>query len=248
MTLSISITIADDVDPRLYLEAQMAALGFCRAPAPSREPNSIEGIRRAIESTTHERAPAPVTEMVAETLAEVMTEAESGEAASPAVKRERGKPSPGRQRHSRQEVEEDEAAEAAEAAQRAGVEPAAPEPVIEEPPAPVQQISAGEERIDPAADPEPPAADIFAEPAPPAEPKTLEDVKRALGAYVTAFGMAAAQTDGQLIFREVLGAPPAGETAWRMTLIPADGGKFDAVVAAIERAIAVNPYKRERIA
>lgn len=51
---------------------------------------------------------------------------------------------------------------------------------------------------------------------------TTEDVKAAIGAYVAKFKLPATQEDGPGIFKSVLGAPPAGEPYWKLSILPQD--------------------------
>ena len=53
----------------------------------------------------------------------------------------------------------------------------------------------------------------------PAKPITVDDLRGAMGAYVAAHGMPATQEDGPSIFGDVLGAPPKGEAAWKLSLL-----------------------------
>jgi hypothetical protein len=124
-----------------------------------------------------------------------------------APKRERGQPSPGKARRTKAEIAEDEAADTAGVTEQA------------------QSISSGEERVGPEDDAETQAQDEADEQAEveasrdPEEPLTVEDLKSAMSAYVTKFGMPATQEDGVNIFASALGNPPAGEAAWKMTLV-----------------------------
>lgn len=61
-----------------------------------------------------------------------------------------------------------------------------------------------------------------------ADEVTLDDIRQAIGAYVTKFGMPAAQEDGPGIFRSVLGTPPEGEAYWKMSILPQDQAKLAA--------------------
>lgn len=51
---------------------------------------------------------------------------------------------------------------------------------------------------------------------------TTEDVKAAIGKYVAKFQLPATQEDGPGIFKSVLGAPPAGEPYWKLSILPTD--------------------------
>jgi len=72
---------------------------------------------------------------------------------------------------------------------------------------------------------------------------TIEDVRAAAAEYVKTFGMDAAQADGGAILQAALGAPPAGEQIWKMSIIPA--GMHGRVVAAFNEALAKNPFQRD---
>jgi len=62
----------------------------------------------------------------------------------------------------------------------------------------------------------------------PDKPVTVEDVKAAIGQYVAKFQLPATQEDGPGIFKSVLGAPPAGEPYWKLSILPADQAKLAA--------------------
>lgn len=145
-------------------------------------------------------------------------------AAADAPKRERGKPAPGRARRTKEEIAEDEAADKADAAGSSAF-----------------GISTGGDRVNPeeaAQD----AADEAAEDAAnrdAAKPLTLDDVKNAVGLYVTKFGAGdfekgrqIASEDGPGLFVDVLGQPPAGEPFWKFSILPTDQDKIAAMVKA----------------
>jgi hypothetical protein len=139
-------------------------------------------------------------------------------------KRERGKPSPGKSRRTKEEVAEDEAADAAE------------QEVI-------ANISTGEERIDPtspedaAQDAEDEAAEAEAVATPEA---TADDVRAALGKYVKAYGMPAAMEDGPKVLALLF-----GDKCAKISDIPADPASYAKAVAGIDEMLVKNPYKRE---
>lgn len=62
------------------------------------------------------------------------------------------------------------------------------------------------------------AAEVEATRAPD-KPLTVDDVMAEVGGYVQKHGMPAAQEDGPAIFSSALGTPPAGEQAWRKSLL-----------------------------
>lgn len=150
----------------------------------------------------------------------------TGVTAADTPKRERGKPAPGRARRTKEEIAEDEAADAADAAA------ASDQP---------QNIQTGGERINPeeaAQDATDEAAEDAAN-ADPEKPLTLDDVKNAVGLYVTRFGEGdfekgrqIASEDGPGLFVDVLGAPPAGEAFWKFSILPTDQDKLAAMVKA----------------
>jgi hypothetical protein len=156
------------------------------------------------------------------------TEVQTGGTTTEAPKRERGKPAPGRARRTKEEIAEDEAADKADA------EAAAARGNISTDP---------ENRVDPEDDPEVQAQDAADEQAEvdanrDAEaPLTVEDLKAVMSQYVEKFGMPATQEDGVKIFADAIGTPPAGEAAWKMTLVAAAGqDKLKAAIAAWKAA------------
>ena len=72
----------------------------------------------------------------------------------------------------------------------------------------------------------------------PEKPLTVEDVKNALSKYIAKFGMDNTKEDGAGIFFSALGAPPAGEAFWRMSILPSDQASLSKCVAAWEAAAA----------
>lgn len=219
---------------RRYLSRAMAALGF--------EPASPT-LRQVGEAAYAAGFKVEVDLGAAEAVADegpnyaAMKAAHDAEQAAP--KRERGKPSPGRARRTKEEIAEDEAADAADAAQA--------------------NISTGEARVDPA-NPEPEdSAEDQAQDAideaeeveaarDPVKPLTNDDLKAEMTAYVQRFGIPAVQEDGAKIFRAGLGEPPAGETAWRLSLVGDDQERLVKAVAAWKAALAENPFKRASVA
>lgn len=145
--------------------------------------------------------------------------------------RERGKPSGGRSRRTKEEIAEDEAADAAEAAGG------------------TQNIQNGEERTNPADAPETAAKDKADEKADPVNASineaTPDALRAVMGEYAQLYSMAAVTEDGQKIFVAALGAAPdAG--VWKVSTIPAD--KLATAIKVWEEAAAKNPYKREVVA
>lgn len=140
----------------------------------------------------------------------------AGESAEQTAARVRGQPAPGKTRRTKAEIAEDEAAGTT-----------------------TQGISTGESRVGPEDDAETQAqdeadekAEVEAEREPDA-PLTTEDLKEAMSAYVTKFGIPATQEDGAKMFVAALGKPPAGEAAWKLSLVGAAGQDH------IKKAIAV---------
>jgi hypothetical protein len=164
-------------------------------------------------------------------------EVQSGGTTAP--QRERGKPSPGRARRTKEEIAEDEAADAAEAAGSGA-----------------SQISSNpENRVGPEDDAETQTQDEADEQAEvdanrePEKPMTRDDVKAAMTKYLQAFGMNATQEDGPRLIAEVLGAPPKGEEAWKLSLVPEDNqAGLAKLVSAFAQATRDNPYKRTKVA
>lgn len=146
-----------------------------------------------------------------------------------APKRERGKPSAGRARRTKEEIAEDEAADAAEASA----------PTADEKPL----ISTGEERIDPTteADAAQDAADEAAEAEAIKAPElTHDDVRAALQKYLTAYGTPAAMEDGPKVLTMMFGAEVT-----KVSAVPADQASLAKAVAGIGEMLVKNPFKRE---
>lgn len=74
----------------------------------------------------------------------------------------------------------------------------------------------------------------------PEAPLTVDDVKQAVGLYVTKFGMPAVQEDGPKLFESLLGTPPAGERFWKMTILPTDQPTLAKIIAAWKAAAAAD--------
>lgn len=141
--------------------------------------------------------------------------------------RERGKPSGGRSRRTKEEIAEDEAADAADAAAAAA--------------AGAQNISTGEECKDPAEDVEQDKKDEAADAVnAPAAEATVEGLRSVMGEYAKVYGMQAVQADGAKIFVAALGTPTEGAT-WKVSTVPAD--KIGMAVTAWSEALVKNPFK-----
>lgn len=157
---------------------------------------------------------------------------EAAAVAAEAPKRERGKPSPGRARRTKEEIAEDEAAEVAEAA--ANAEPAGPQPNITAEP---------ENRVDPAEaaqDAEDEAADEANAPAPEA---TRDDVRAAMLAYQGAYGTPALMADMTAILNEEY---PAGGVT-KLSEIPDTPADFAKITARLNDALTNNTFSREKV-
>ena len=226
MTMKIEVTIPEDAirgeDAATYLAQAMSAIGFARKvtlPMPAAAPTHPYPDGQGVPASGFG--------------SEAPKDAEKIGSAVAGATRERGKPSPGRQRRTKEEIAEDEAAEKAAE--------------------PVANISTGAERIDPSQvdDAEVVAQDDADEAAEveehrdEAKPLTVDDVKAVVGTYVAKYGMAAVQEDGPKIFVEALGTPPEGNAYWKMSILPADQEKLAHVIDVWNRAVAQNPLKRE---
>ncbi|MFY7925550.1 MAG: hypothetical protein ACOVN5_07045 [Aquidulcibacter sp.] len=105
-------------------------------------------------------------------------------------------------------------------------------------------ISSGEERVNPEEEAQDQADEAAEADQGPGRTFTADDVRDAMGLYVNKFGMDAAQEDGPGLLVDVLGAPPAGNLFWKLSIIPAD--KYEAVRDAwVSAATGVQRYKRK---
>jgi hypothetical protein len=155
-----------------------------------------------------------------------------------APKRERGKAAQGRARRTKEEIAEDEAADKADAAAAsAGAETGAE--VAD------RQISTSpEDRHDPnnpddVADAADEAAETAAAKAETGNKLTHDDVRNALGAYVKAYGMPAAQEDGPKVITLMF-----GEGKSKVSDIPDTQEDLAKAVAGIKEMTTKNPYSR----
>lgn len=150
--------------------------------------------------------------------------------------RERGKPSEGRARRTKEEIAEDEAADKADAAVAAAGAETGGEVAD-------RQISNDpENRTDPdnpqdAADE---AAETEATKAASGKALTHDDVRNELGAYVKAYGMAAAQEDGPKVIALMF-----GEGKTKVSDIPDDQASLAKAVAGVKEMTQKNPYERK---
>jgi hypothetical protein len=222
MTMKIEVTIPED-DVRAgkaaaYLADAMSAIGFRR---PACAPTTV---RIAVPPSFVTPEGREVIDPAPEHFGEV--EAPAAEAEAP--KRERGKPSPGRARRTKEEIAEDEAADKADAE-------AAPEAK--------PLISTGAERIDPTnpEDAAQDAADEAAEAEATAAPElTHDDVRAALKKYLDAYGTPAAMEDGPKVLKMLF-----GDSAAKVSDVPTDQASLAKAVAGIEEMLVKNPFKRE---
>ncbi len=162
---------------------------------------------------------------------EPITQAQAEALVAAATKRERGKASPGSTRRTKAEIAEDEAADAADAAAKS--------PPVE------RDITNNPENrgADDEATAEQDAADEKAEADAKVDasaPLTHDDVCAAMGKYVKAYGMAAAQADGPILIQRVLG----DETKSKISELPDDQAVLAKAVAGVEEMISKNPFKR----
>lgn len=246
MSIEIKIGLGDADVSAAMLEQHMAALGFTRR-APTMAVTAVEAPRR--ETSSHasgtasemiaraEQAAGSMTDEQRQQIEDNRAKAIAEQSAAPEPKRERGKPSAGRARRTREEIAEDEAAERSE--QEAAGEPAA--------------ISTGENRAGPEDEPEVQEQDRADEQAEAEAAKaarvektgkvlTHDDVRTALGTYVTKYGMAAAQQDGPKLIAKV-----CGDGKVKISDIPDDQEVLGKVVAGVQEMLEKNPFGREAV-
>ncbi len=252
MTMKIEVTIPEGEiqagASAQYLARAMEAIGYSRGVSLPLPAVATPGCANpAVAAPSAANLENYIAGIAAER--EEVTQAAAAEQAE-APKRERGKPSPGRARRTKEEIAEDEAADAAEAAAPLTVvkhvtlpDDATSEQVAEAFAGLKANISTGEERIDPATaeDAAQDAADEAAE-AEVVKPKELshDDVRAALQKYVTRFGMAAAMEDGPKVFTMLF-----GDEVVKVSAVPSDQDSLGKAVAGIEEMLTKNPFKRE---
>lgn len=248
MTLKIEVTVPEAIvlkgGAASYLGDTMGAIGFYRAPgimathafagASARDWSEDDGGLSA-ETYVADSAPEADGEVLGARAASSVDREEEARAPEPVqpvapVARERGKPSPGRQRRTKEEIAADEAADAADAA--ASATPKEAEPPL--------NISTGEERIDPQ-DEADEQAEADAHKADKAPKLTHDDVRKAIGKYVEAYGIAACQQDGAALLTTL-----SGPGKNKVTDIPDTQEALAAAVAAFEDMLAKNPHGREK--
>lgn len=157
----------------------------------------------------------------------------SAAAPDEAPKRERGKPSEGRARRTKEEIAEDEAADAADAAAKTAGEETGAEVAD-------RQISTSpEDRVDAEQDAADEAAETEAAKVETGNKLTHDDVRNALGAYVKAYGMPAAQEDGPAVITLMFGEGKA-----KVSDIPDTQEDLAKAVAGIKEMTTKNPYSR----
>ncbi len=241
MTLRIEVTVPEDAirnkEAASYLADAMAAIGFSRGVSlPMPAPVRVDEQGRAVQSATASDAPTGLT---AQGTVGLLTVAEAAPVVQTEPTRERGKPAPGRARRTKEEIAEDEAADKidAEYARSYAAKVEAEE-------AEQANISTGEERVDPADIAAQDKADEKAEVEEHRKALTVDDLKSVMGGYVKKFGMEATQEDGPKIFTEALGAPPAGQPAWKVSLLDGDQERLAKAVDMWTKAVDLNPLKR----
>ena len=161
--------------------------------------------------------------------------------------RQRGQPSPGKQRRTKAEIAEDEAAENAEASS----DPVTLEQVKKDHAEQAAISTTPEDRQDPE-NPDPvddeatAEADAADEAAESAQQKsgdapTHDDIRGILGKYRDVYGMDAAMEDGPVVLQEV-----CGEGVVKISDVPDD--KIAAVLDAIKKAGNENRFDRKQVA
>lgn len=193
-----------------YLARCMEAIGYTRGVSLSLPPLS-------------EADMAKVKADIAAGPNEVIMTAPSATVLTEAPKRERGKPSGGRARRTKEEIAEDEAADAAEALNGEVMPPE------------TQSISIGEERIDPAQAAQDAADErAQAEATKAAEGKayTRDDVRSAMVEYVNAHGSGEMAEDLLKVLAKLY---PANDVT-KLSEIPDNSDDFLAVINGLSNA------------
>jgi hypothetical protein len=208
----------------------------------------LKGLSDGLLSSVALPSPAPAeapTDESGQSAGFVTNTPRAGESeAQTAVRRERGKPAPGRARRTKEEIAEDEAADAADQANTTDSFSSIDAAVK-------QSISTGEERVDPANVEAQDKADEQAEVEQTRsedKPLTVDDVKAVINQYVDKYGLPATQEDGPKIFVEALGAPPEGEPYWKLSLLGgASQDQLKKTVTIWTKAVELNPLKRTAV-
>lgn len=211
MSMKIEVTIPEAIvevgGASDYLARCMTAIGYSRGvslPMPSEAPTKDRYLAEVLKQAS-EKAEAQVAER------------------TEAPKRERGKPSGGRARRTKEEIAEDEAADAAEALNGEVMPPE------------TQSISTGEERIDPAQAAQDAADErAQAEATKAAEGKayTRDDVRSAMVEYVNAHGSGEMAEDLLKVLAKLY---PANDVT-KLSEIPDNSDDFLAVINGLSNA------------
>lgn len=199
MTLKIEVTVPEEHihgdGASKYLASALSAIGYSRHVSDERAIGKAPELAMPYAKSTmdiiqeHLDAPGEIAAAPASVLDEPSVQAA-------VAKRERGKPSPGRARRTKEEIAEDDEAERVAAIYAAGggvtdQNSANKELAIVEGHDPRPAISTGEERVDPAAAAQD-AADEAAETASSDGAPTLNDLRRLMGDVQRKHGMATA--------------------------------------------------------
>lgn len=268
MTLKIEVEVPFDMimNDRAdsYLDRALSAIGYRRS---TRDTGPVTGYvttdtSQLVTASAGMNNPVQESEYTPPTLPSVLNET----SVQQAVKRERGKPSPGRARRTKEEIAEDEAADAADAMFAVDPNAKVGAPIQREPEGQAVMTAAQAETLQnpvvsgPVDSPEVEAQDKADEQAEveanrkPEQPLTHEDLRNAMGGYVNTYGFAAAQADGPTIFLDALGAVPSGTkdsegkdvTSWKLSIVPES--KLAVAIAAWKAAVENNPFDREKVA
>lgn len=201
--MSVQITIHGDSAKEALAELFGMAGGISPSVAPATAPTPV---------------PAPGAGAAEAQFGAVVSAA--SDLSADTAKRERGKPSPGRARRTKEEIAEDEAADAADAATQAQ-EPAA-------------NISTGDERVNPEEAAQDAADEAADEANAPAATASRDDVRAAMTAYNTKFGMGVLTAD----MTAILAAHWPDGSVMKLSEIPEDPAAFAAVIAALTAKLA----------
>ena len=221
------ITITIDGHSAQHVRAEMARLlGVADAPGAATVPGDAGYDAESTTSDSPETGrpeklnPIKVPdEPITEQQAEALVEQAHGNASEQKPVRERGKPSPGKARRTKEEIAEDEAADKADAELRAAGEET--DAIV-----PDKHVETDDD-----ATAEQDAADEAAETDAEAKELTLDDLRKAVGVYAHKFGVAAASED----IRDIIGFP--------MIECPED--KLADSIAKVQNAVRLNPKGRD---
>ena len=200
--MSVQITIHGESAKEALAELFGMAGGISPSVAPATAPAPVAA-REPIAVISADKPVSDVYDLSADT-----------------AKRERGKPSPGRARRTKEEIAEDEAADAADAATQAQ-DPAA-------------NISTGDERVNPEEAAQDAADEAADEANAPAATASRDDVRAAMTAYNTKFGMGVLTAD----MTAILAAHWPDGSVTKLSEIPEDPAAFAAVIAALTAKLA----------